>query len=274
MVASFSFAIQNMLAILDNPSSYIEQEKKSDKQSEKESFENFISEFVSAGNVIEKKHMPLIIETLKKIMPREIKIDYSDLYDYFKKSIQFKSNPICDCYTQQINQIDKYNDNDETVKSCDLFLAFHCKNCGHFESDHKVCSKYIHTEYYMCNTCGLTKSSHIVCMNYSIISDDCVNCVNCGFTLRDHQYKCNQLKIEDCGKFIKDPKYDSKCANCIYNETHHRYSKKYHSLNDMAKSKISDMYFEITAKFISMNKTEQLKYYDDYHMITSMLIRV
>ena len=268
---TFSSNVQEIISVMTDPTSYIEPESKS---STTESFESTIIEIIKKYNHQQNEqnkqnqtNLTLIIEILKKIIPAELKIDYSDLMDYFKKVEQLQSNPVCSCYVRNHDKLEDYED-DDVVKSSELFMGFHCKTCGHFESEHKVCLKYIHTDDYWCETCGVTKSSHIVCMNYDGIVD---HCNSCGFSWHTHEDKYDEMKIEDCGNFTPHSEYTSRCYNCIFNETHHKYTKKYHSLNSVSKSKISDLWFHISADFISMTETERLALYSQYYMIVKML---
>jgi len=225
-----------------------------------------------------------IIAALKMIMPSDLKIDYSDCDDYFKKYTQLIAKPICQHYSRQIENLINYSD-DDTILMSELFLGFHCKTCGHFESDHITCHKYIKSTDFDCATCGMSKSSHIICIDYSIhnihgctYDEDLIDsntdnddCINCGLSWLDHQHKYDQLKIDDCGTFTENPNFPSHCLNCIFNRTHHSFSKKYHSLNDKSKSKIIDNFHRITSEFHTMSETDRIKSYKEYYSIIQMI---
>jgi hypothetical protein len=263
---TFLSNITEIISVMADPSSYIETTSKSSKT---ESFESTMAGIVKKYNnqQIKQKHITPIIEILKKIIPTEIKVDYSDLLDYFVKVKKFQKNSTCNCYVRNLDKLDKYTD-DDVVKSSELFLGFHCKTCGHFDSEHKACKKYVHTDDYWCETCGITKSSHTVCMNYDGIVD---NCNSCGFDWHEHQNKYDGMKIEDCRNFVPHSEYTSRCSNCIFNDTHHKYTKKYHSLNDKTKSQVADLWFHITVDFISMTETERMQYYNQFYMLTQII---
>ncbi len=262
----FRSNFQEIISIMANPSSYVESNSKT---SQAESFEVTMAGIVKKYNNEQNQQINLtpIIEILKNIIPAELKIDYSDLMDYFKKVEQFQSNPICSCYVRNHDKLEEYED-DDVVKSSELFMGFHCKTCGHFDSEHKPCSKYVDTDDYWCETCGITKSSHTICMNYDGVVDDCNSC---GFSWHKHQDKYDEMKIEDCGNFVPHPEYSSRCCNCIFNDTHHKYAKKFHLLNDKAKSKVADLWFDLTADFLSMTEAERIGLYSQYYIIVKML---
>jgi len=249
-----------------DPTSYVELKSKPSKT---ESFESTLTEIIEKYNTqqIEQKHITPIVNALKNILPSELKIDYSDLMDYFVMVQKFQSNPVCSCYVRNHDKLEEYED-DDVVKSSELFMGFHCKTCGHFDSEHKACKKYVHTDDYCCETCGITKSLHTCCMNYDGIVD---NCNLCGFSWHEHQNKYDGMKIEDCGNFVPHPEYTSRCSNCIFNDTHHKYTKKFHSLNDKTKSQVADLWFHITADFISMTETERMQYYNQFYMLTQII---
>lgn len=268
---TFSSKFQEIVMIMADPSSYI-RTKSSD--SDTNSFLSVINTFSkkykqqnSTNQPIEQIHIITIADVLKNIIPPELKVDYTDLLDYFKMIQNFQSNPVCDCYVRDHDKLEEYTD-DDVVKSSDLFMAFHCKTCKHFESDHKSCSKYISTDNYYCNICGLGKSSHTICMNYNGINDDCDTC---GFSWYDHQNKYDNMMIEDCGNFIPHSECSDRCANCIFNNTHHKYTPKYHLLNTVMKSKISSLWFTISVDFISMSERDRLGLYNQYYSIAKML---
>ena len=266
---TFSSNFQELISIMTNPLSYIETGTKSSSESIESSMFEIIKKYQpnNQQNQPNQSNLEPIIELLKKIIPSELKIDYSDLMEYFVNVQKLQSNPVCSCYVRNHEKLEQYGDND-IVKSSELFMGFHCKTCGHFDSEHKACAKYIHTDDYWCEICGLEKSLHIICMNYDEIDD---NCNLCGFSWHDHQNKCDSMKIEDCGNFIPHLECKSRCNKCIFNETHHKYSKKFHELNSKSKSKVADLWFHITADFISMTETERLALYSQYYMIAKML---
>jgi len=263
---TFSSNFTELMTIMANPLSYIETKPTSSKT---ESFESTITEIVKKYNnqQFDQTHITPIIEILKKIIPSELKIDYTDLMDYFVVVQKFQSNPICSCYVRNHDKLEEYGD-DVVVKSSELFLGFHCKTCGHFNSEHTVCKKYVHAEDYWCETCGLGKSEHSICMNYNNVDDDCNTC---GFSWHEHQDKYDKMKIEDCGNFVPRLNCDSRCSNCIFNQTHHRYTKKFHLLNNDAKNNVGDLFFVLTADFLSMSEVERIEMYSQYYMITQML---
>lgn len=257
--------IQEILTIMTDPASYAE----SKSQLSSESFEPIMFEIIKQykQNQQTQTNIAPLIEMFKKIIPSEMKIDYSDFAEYFVKVQTLQSNPVCSCYVRNHDHLKKYSD-DDIIKSSELFMSFHCKTCGHFDTEHKTCHKYAHTDDYFCQTCGLERSSHSVCINYNGIVDDCNTC---GFSLHKHQEKYDQMKINDCGNFIPHSVYSSRCSNCIFNKSHHTYSKKYHSLNSISKSQVSDLWFDITSDFILLSETERLRLYAQYYMIAQLL---
>lgn len=269
---TFSSNIQEILTIMNDPASYVESKSQLSSSSSSESFESIMFEIIrqyKQNQHIEQNQTNFtpLIEILKKIMPSEMKIDYSDFAEYFVKVQSLQSNPVCSCYVRNHDHLEKYSDGD-IIKSSELFMGFHCKTCGHFDTGHKPCDKYVHTDDYFCQTCGLESSKHTICMNYNGINEDCNTC---GFSLHEHQDKYDKMKINDCGKFIPHSECSSRCTNCIFSATHHKYSKKYHSLNSISKSQVSDLWFDITSDFISFSETERLGLYAQYYMIVQML---
>jgi hypothetical protein len=110
--------------------------------------------------------------------------------------------------------------------------------------------------------------SHTICMNYDGIDNDCNTC---RFSWYKHQDKYDEMKIDDCGNFSPHPACTSRCSNCIFNNTHHKFSKKFHSLNSTSKDKIRDLWSDITADFIDLSETDRLKYLHQYKIIDQML---
>jgi hypothetical protein len=266
---SFSSNFQEILTIMTDPTSYIEYKSSSESS---ESFESIMYEIIKQYKKIQQLqetqiNFTPIIEIFKKIIPSEIKIDYSDLAEYFEKVMSLSSNPVCSCYVQNHDNLEKYSD-DAIIKSSELFMGFHCKTCGHFDREHKPCVKYVHTDDYYCQICGLVNSSHTICMNYDGIKDDCNTC---GFSWYKHQDKYDEMKIDDCGNFSPHPACTSRCSNCIFNNTHHKFSKKFHSLNSISKDKIRDLWFDITADFIELSESDRLKVFAQYIIIDQML---
>ena len=268
MDSSIPQMIQEIFEIMSNPDSYTTKHTTSTSSIES-IIHNFFKNQTSNFDKIESKHMPFVIDMLKKIMPTELKIDYSDLYDYFVKVEQMQSNPVCSCYLRNHDELEQYSD-DDVVKSSELFMGFHCKSCGHFESEHKPCAKYVKTDDYCCDTCGLGKSQHTICTSYVGVVDDCTNC---GFSWHNHQDLLDSMKVNDCGKFTPHVEYSYRCAGCIFNDTHHKYSTKFHHLNDDAKSKVADLFFELSADFISLTETERMKFYTEYYMVTRIITK-
>ena len=105
-------------------------------------------------------------------------------------------------------------------------------------------------------------------IHYNNVDDDCNTC---GFSWHAHQDKYDQMKIEYCGNFVTHPNCDSRCSNCIFNQTHHRYTKNYHSLNNKAKSEVADLWFHITVDFLSMSEIQRIQYYNQFYMLTQII---
>lgn len=257
---TFTSNVQEIIAIMNDPASYVESKSKT-------SFDSSLYEIIKKYQQNQETNITAIIEILKKVIPSELKIDYSDLREYFVNVQRLQSNLICSCYVRNHENLEQYGD-DDIVKSSELFMGFNCKTCGHFDSEHKACAKYIHTDDYWCGTCGLGKSSHTICMNYDGINDDCDGC---GLSWFEHQDKYDKMKIEDCRNFIPHVKCASRCSKCIFNETHHRYTNKFHALNDEMKNKINKLWFYITTEFIKMTEPERIGLHTYYYIITKML---
>jgi hypothetical protein len=269
---NFTSNIQEILTIMTDPSSYV---KTTPNTITSQSFGTIMTEIIKNCNhqkltnqKIEEKDITSIIEMIQQIIPSdELKIDYSDLFDYFQKVETFQENPICNCYVRDHDKLEEYTD-DDVIKSYDLFMAFHCKTCGHFDSAHKSCTKYIHTNDYYCDNCGLGKKVHTICMNYNGINTDCETC---GFSWQNHQDKYDQMMIQNCEKFVPHSEWSDRCTNCIFNNKHHMYTNRFHSLNEDAKRKICDLWFSITVNFMSMTEGDRLGFYNQYDMILKML---
>ena len=261
---TFCLKFINIINIMSNPESY------NSEQKNKEKVDNLVSDLFLNINKkkLKSKDMEPIVELLKKIIPSNLNVDYSDLLSYFKNYQKVQSKPVCKCYTENISVLDKYQD-EEIIKSYDLFINFNCKKCGHFESEHKPCKKYVNTDdSYNCECCGIRKDLHTICMNYDSIDN---NCNYCGFSWLEHRLKYDEMKIDDCGNFISHPENSKRCCNCIYNEIHHKYSKKYHTLNQKAKDEVADDFFVLTSEFIQMPDSEKIEVYMKYKIITKML---
>lgn len=262
---TFCLKFTNIINIMSNPESYNSEEKN------KETVDNSLPNFFLNMNKkkLKSKDMEPIVELLKKIIPSNLNVDYSDLLSYFKYYQKVQSKPVCKCYTQNNSNLDKYQDVD-IIKSYDLFINFNCKNCGHFESEHTTCKKYVNTDdSYNCKCCGIRKDLHTICMNYDSIDN---YCNYCGFSWLEHRLKYDKMNIDDCGNFISHPENSKRCCNCIYNETHHKYSKKYHALNQKAKDKVADDFFVLTSEFIQMSDSKKIEVCMMYEIITKMLI--
>lgn len=270
----FASHCTEILTIMANPDSYVNNDINISNILDRviyQMIQKYKNEF---NNKIEEKYISQIIETLKNIMPTDFDIDYSDLFDYFKTYDQLQLNPICNCYVHKDDEFDNYDDNyDNTpIKISNLFAGFHCNTCGHYESEHKVCTKYVSmNNNYWCQTCGLGINIHIICSNYNGIDGDCSDC---GFNWHNHQDNYDQQKISDCGKFTEHPNCYLRCANCIFNKTHHGYSQKYHQLNNKTKSIITDLNLKLHLDFISMTKIEQQQYNTMLNVIMQLLTTI
>jgi hypothetical protein len=269
---TFDTYITNIFQIMENPNSYIT----TDTNQLSNKMSNILSELMSTHKInstqeqITEQHIPQIVNNLKNIMPLDMNIDYSDLLDYFKTVEQFKSNSICKCYVRPYDDEDLDDCGEEIIKSSVIFKNVQCKTCGYFESDHKVCTKYIHTDDYWCENCGLGQDLHAICMNYNGIDEDCTSC---GISWRNHQDKMDTMNIDDCNNFMEHPECKNRCVNCVFNKNHHRYSKKYHLLNKNAQHQITDLWFSLTSDFISMTEEVKLKYYTGYMSINRILTK-
>lgn len=267
--STFAEQCQELLYIMTNPSSYKENSTSITKPTTNQEPMNDLLNILNSMRTTSNKDeiLQYVIDSLKKILPDELKIDYSDFNDYFKKVESYQSNPVCDCFVKQIEQLENYSD-DDVVKSSDLFMSFHCKTCGHYDSSHKVCNRFAKNENYDCDTCGLGKSVHKICGKYVGITDDCNSC---GYSWYEHCDDLDEKMIHDCGNFTEHPENSSRCANCIFNETHHQYTHKFHSLNPKSKAHVSDLFFKITADFICMSEIERVCHYNIYSTLTTLL---